>query len=294
MQEHRHNENKGGQSRIRQPACAYDAPPWGRAVSYVRMRRQSPIDARSLPLIGERPVLDARTMTHGGSKISVMEPGTLVRPHTGATNARQRIHLGLYIPKGVFVRVDGVTKTYAKPRAAVQHAKRVVKSCCWQLQWVRLPASPHTATHPTGRGCSQARTNPAWPPLTLDRARGVEPFIFFLSFLLFFLFFLSGLPFFSFLLFFPFSFLLFLPFFVSGLLSNLARWTEGKCIVFDDSFIHDVWHNGTVATLTATPRLAAKRALACHVVGGALAAKAATRPPPGNHSPTTRRPLTQY
>ena len=216
MQEHRHNENKGGQSRIRQPACAYDAPPWGRAVSYVRMRRQSPIDARSLPLIGERPVLDARTMTHGGSKISVMEPGTLVRPHTGATNARQRIHLGLYIPKGVFVRVDGVTKTYAKPRAAVQHAKRVVKSCCWQLQWVRLPASPHTATHPTGRGCSQARTNPAWPPLTLDRARAVGPFILF-SFLFFFSFCLVFLFFF-----FP----TFLSFFLSPLSSFLCAWSS--------------------------------------------------------------------
>ena len=40
-------------------------------------------------------IKDATNMVHGGSKVSVMEPGTIVRPHTGETNARQRIHLGL-------------------------------------------------------------------------------------------------------------------------------------------------------------------------------------------------------
>ena len=62
---------------------------------------------------------DARSMVHGGTKISVMEPGTLVRPHTGLTNARMRIHLGLNIPKGVGVRVNGETRTWIEGKCIV-------------------------------------------------------------------------------------------------------------------------------------------------------------------------------
>ena len=38
-------------------------------------------------------------------KYSVMLPGTHVWPHTGPTNCRLRLHLGLVIPKNVAIRV---------------------------------------------------------------------------------------------------------------------------------------------------------------------------------------------
>jgi aspartate beta-hydroxylase len=53
-------------------------------------------------------------MVRGGSKISVMVPATVVKPHTGETNARLRIHLGLDVPTGVSVRVDGETRTWVE------------------------------------------------------------------------------------------------------------------------------------------------------------------------------------
>ena len=37
-------------------------------------------------------------------KFSVMYPGTHVWPHTGPTNCRLRAHLGLVVPKNVFIR----------------------------------------------------------------------------------------------------------------------------------------------------------------------------------------------
>jgi len=69
-------------------------------------------------------------MVHGGTKISVMEPGTLVRPHTGTTNARMRIHLGLSVPKGVGVRVDGEARTWVEGKCIVfddSYASRAVQ-----------------------------------------------------------------------------------------------------------------------------------------------------------------------
>jgi len=59
---------------------------------------------------------DGNSMVHGGSKISVMEPGTVVLPHTGLTNARVRIHLGISIPSGAFIRVGNETRTWTEGR----------------------------------------------------------------------------------------------------------------------------------------------------------------------------------
>lgn len=62
---------------------------------------------------------DGNSMVMGGSKVSLMEPGTVVRPHTGSTNARLRIHLGVTVPDGVFMRVDNETRTWTEGRCVV-------------------------------------------------------------------------------------------------------------------------------------------------------------------------------
>jgi len=63
---------------------------------------------------------DGNSMVHGGSKISLMRPGTVVRPHTGSTNARLRIHMGIQIPpKGVYLRVDNETRTWTEGKCTV-------------------------------------------------------------------------------------------------------------------------------------------------------------------------------
>ena len=43
-------------------------------------------------------------------KYSVMLPGTHIWPHTGPTNCRLRLHLGLVIPKNVSIRVGHETR----------------------------------------------------------------------------------------------------------------------------------------------------------------------------------------
>ena len=87
---------------------------------------------RTFGLVTSLP--EASSMVIGATKISVMQPGTHVHAHTGLTNARLRIHLGLAGLDGAYVRV------------------------------------------------------------------GDEPW---------------------------------------------RTWRDGRCIVFDDSFVHEVWHNGT-------------------------------------------------
>ena len=62
---------------------------------------------------------DATSMVLGGSKVSVMEPGTVVRPHTGETNARLRIHVGINIPEGAFIRVNNETRTWTEGKCTV-------------------------------------------------------------------------------------------------------------------------------------------------------------------------------
>ena len=45
-------------------------------------------------------------MVRGACKLSVLQPGTKVRLHHGPTNARMRVHLGIDIPAGAFLRAD--------------------------------------------------------------------------------------------------------------------------------------------------------------------------------------------
>ena len=62
---------------------------------------------------------DASTMVLGGSKVSLMQPGTIVRPHTGQTNARLRIHLGIAIPEGPKLRVGNETRSWTEGKCTV-------------------------------------------------------------------------------------------------------------------------------------------------------------------------------
>ncbi|XP_006900795.1 PREDICTED: aspartyl/asparaginyl beta-hydroxylase-like [Elephantulus edwardii] len=56
----------------------------------------------------------------GQIKYSVMHPGTHVWPHTGPTNCRLRMHLGLVIPKeGCRIRCAGETKTWEEGRVLI-------------------------------------------------------------------------------------------------------------------------------------------------------------------------------
>mmetsp|Transcript_45619 Transcript_45619/g.52719 ORF Transcript_45619/g.52719 Transcript_45619/m.52719 type:complete len:264 (+) Transcript_45619:1-792(+) len=66
-------------------------------------------------------LVDGNSMVHGGSKISLMRPGTIVRPHTGQTNARLRIHLGIRIPQpdDYYIRVNNETRTWVEGKCIV-------------------------------------------------------------------------------------------------------------------------------------------------------------------------------
>jgi aspartate beta-hydroxylase len=48
-----------------------------------------------------------------------MEPGTVVEPHTGITNARIRIHLALFIPDGARIRIAGEERTWVEGKCLV-------------------------------------------------------------------------------------------------------------------------------------------------------------------------------
>lgn len=62
---------------------------------------------------------DATGCKRGQIKYSVMLPGTHVWPHTGPTNCRLRLHLGLVIPKNVAIRVGRETKTWEEGKAII-------------------------------------------------------------------------------------------------------------------------------------------------------------------------------
>lgn len=52
----------------------------------------------------------AASCRRGQVKFSIMEPNTHVWPHCGPTNCRLRAHLGLVIPKNVYIRVANETR----------------------------------------------------------------------------------------------------------------------------------------------------------------------------------------
>mmetsp|Transcript_144779 Transcript_144779/g.464001 ORF Transcript_144779/g.464001 Transcript_144779/m.464001 type:complete len:379 (-) Transcript_144779:61-1197(-) len=52
----------------------------------------------------EREIPEAASMVRGAVKLSVLTPGTVVRPHHGPSNTRMRVHLGIRIPAGAYIR----------------------------------------------------------------------------------------------------------------------------------------------------------------------------------------------
>ncbi|XP_045104679.1 aspartyl/asparaginyl beta-hydroxylase-like isoform X3 [Portunus trituberculatus] len=65
---------------------------------------------RTCSLIEQFPA--AAGCKRGQVKFSVMQPNTHVHAHTGPTNCRLRAHLGLVVPKGVFLKVAEETVTW--------------------------------------------------------------------------------------------------------------------------------------------------------------------------------------
>merc|ERR1712232_794021 len=57
---------------------------------------------------------EALTMVRGGTKVSIMAPGTQISSHSGLSNTRLRIHLGIDVPDGCGIMVDGEVRTWAE------------------------------------------------------------------------------------------------------------------------------------------------------------------------------------
>lgn len=63
---------------------------------------------------------EATGCKRGQIKFSVMQPGTHVWPHTGPTNCRLRIHLGLVVPKqGCRIRCTNQTRTWEEGKVLI-------------------------------------------------------------------------------------------------------------------------------------------------------------------------------
>lgn len=52
----------------------------------------------------EREIPEAASMVRGAVKVSVLTPGTVIRPHHGPSNTRMRCHLGVRIPGSAYIR----------------------------------------------------------------------------------------------------------------------------------------------------------------------------------------------
>ena len=62
---------------------------------------------------------EAASCKRGQVKFSVMHPGTHVWPHTGPTNCRLRMHIGLVIPEGVSIRVTNEIRGWEEGEAFI-------------------------------------------------------------------------------------------------------------------------------------------------------------------------------
>jgi tetratricopeptide (TPR) repeat protein len=93
---------------------------WGE----VNIVRQGVPQARVVELlpVTSRVVLsipNAVTMVHGGSKVSVIDGGSLVRPHTGCCNSRLRVHMGISVPDDCGIIVDDEARTWVEGKCMV-------------------------------------------------------------------------------------------------------------------------------------------------------------------------------
>ena len=62
---------------------------------------------------------EAHTMVFGASKVSVLAPGTSIKPHCGGSNTRMRIHLGLVVPEGASITVGGETRGWQEGKCLI-------------------------------------------------------------------------------------------------------------------------------------------------------------------------------
>ena len=58
-------------------------------------------------------------MVTGNIKFSMLKPGTHIPPHCGPSNYRIRLHLGLFVPDGTWIRVGNSTLAWEDGRAIV-------------------------------------------------------------------------------------------------------------------------------------------------------------------------------
>ena len=93
---------------------------WGQFTLFARGKKDDKsckLTPNTCALIEAFP--DASGCKRGQVKFSVMQPGTYVWPHTGPTNCRLRLHLGLEIPEGVAIRVATETRTWEEGKFLV-------------------------------------------------------------------------------------------------------------------------------------------------------------------------------
>ena len=50
----------------------------------------------------------------GAAKISVLQPGTVIKPHSGPSNTRIRLHLGIKVSKEASITVGNETRTWTE------------------------------------------------------------------------------------------------------------------------------------------------------------------------------------
>lgn len=108
-----------------------------------------------------------------------MEPGTHVAPHTGLTNARLRIHLGLSGLDGVWIRVGDEVRAWRDGRCIVFDDSFVHE--VWHSQSVshyRTPSRKHMAhtgnfnlTRQGAAGILRTKVTSPSPTLTLTQSR---------------------------------------------------------------------------------------------------------------------------
>ena len=66
--------------------------------------------------VSDAPCAVPTECRRGQIKFSMLAPGTTVWPHTGPTNCRLRLHLGIKVPDGVGIRVAGEKRCAAAGR----------------------------------------------------------------------------------------------------------------------------------------------------------------------------------
>jgi aspartate beta-hydroxylase len=97
-----------------------DTGSWDQVVLYEAGRRQEqacalfPVTAAAVAEIPE-----ATTMGPGVVTLSLLHPGSRVRPHCGRTNAQLRVHLGVRVPRGARMRVGEERIAWEEGRCVV-------------------------------------------------------------------------------------------------------------------------------------------------------------------------------